>query len=199
MSDIFSSVFGAAGIDTIQIGSKKIAVAAPKTKDSIVGYGDTIKVGDVFYYTLKDNGKTYTEGPYRLDAVSDNDADPWFRFVEPDGGKPVANYVGSGWKRTFKLADKETTDKLNAALQWWGLHVRLYVTFNNLETPARPTLIPACWIAWVGDLQKAFREYDGPFGNLKKKNIVKWVKTGMFKDFTMKSKVAIPKNFPVEI
>jgi hypothetical protein len=122
MNDLFSNVFGAAGIEAIQIGSKKIAVAKPATKTVLRGYGDTIKVGDVAYYTcLGSDGKKWTDGPFRLDAISATD-NPWFRFTQPDGGVPIADYTGSGWSRTFKLADKETTNKLNAALKYHGLY-----------------------------------------------------------------------------
>ena len=194
-----SSVFGAAGITNIQVGSKLYKVEQPKTANEIKGFGDTIKVGDVFYCeTSQDNWKD-VEGPVLLEAVSADPSDPWFRWVRPDGHTPFADYKGSHWRRKFTLAKPEVAEKVKAALAYKGLYVRLYVSFNNLKTPARPTLISASWIAWVGDLQKAFREYDGPFGKLKDKNIIRWVKNKMFTDFSMKSKVAIPDDFPVSL
>lgn len=193
------SIFGSMGITGVQIGSKTYQVAPPKTANLIEGFGDTIKVGDVFYYDTFDNGKKFTEGPVQLEAVGADPNDPWFRFVQPNGHTPVANYKGSGWSRHFRLAEPEVAEKVKAALAYRGHYVRLYVNFDNNQTPARPTLIPACWIAWTGDLQKAFREYDGPFGKLKKKNIIRWVKNRMFSDFSMKSKVAIPSGFPVSL
>jgi len=180
------------GIQTIQIGDKSIAIPQLTTLE---GYGDTLHAGDVFFFYTLSNGYKIEHGPYRFDACSASD-DPWFRFTEPSGGKPLANYKGPGWSRTFRLADEETTKKVRDTLVFEGLYVRLYVRF---EGPEMETLIPACWIAWVGDLQKAFREYNGPYGKLKKKNIVRWVDNCMFTEFDIKSVVPIPANFPVKI
>ena len=188
---------GFLGVQEIQIGSKRIAVPQPKTLHTLMGYGDTLNVGDVFYETFYKDGKKFESGPYRFDGCSAS-ADTWYRFTAPDGGKPFGNYQGSGWHRKFRLADKEISKKLTDALVFEGLYVRLYVSFLGPEDK-RPTLIPASWIAWVGNLQKAFCEYRGPYGKLKKKNIVRWIDNGMFTDFSMKSKVPIPANFPINI
>lgn len=203
MLDQISSVFGSMGVEGVQIGNQHIPIQRPASLDKLEGFGDTINVGDIFYWTAYDDtiypdGK-WTDGPFRMDSISANPANPWFGATTPSGSRPSANYKGTNWRREFRLADKETTDKMNAALKYEGMYVRLYFTFNELKTPARPVLISAAWIAWVGDLQKAFLTADTPYSKFKKKNIVRWVKTGFFTDFSMKSKIPIPSDFPVTL
>ena len=196
-----SSTFGAVGISAIKIGNTVIPIAAPKTRTTLKGYGDTIKVGDIAYWDVIENGKvTWSEGPFRVEAISGTE-DPWFSYLLPSGRIPSANYVGDTWRRSFRKADKETAKKVRAALKFFGLHVRLNFAFKyDIErNSSRSLLIPACWIAWVGDLQKAFMTADTAYGKLKKKNIVRWIKNRMFTDFTMKSKVPIPDDFPVSL
>lgn len=198
MNKMFSSVFGAAGITNITFGNTNIPVAAPKTRKTLKGFGDTIKIGDIAYWESSDGGKS---GPFRLEAISSDPLDPWFRVAMVDGSMPVANYVGDTWTRTFSKADKKVAAKVRAALKYLGLYVRVSVAFkvDIAENSTRHTLIPACWVAWVGDLKEALTTHRTPFGKLKTKDIVEWVKTGMFTDGTMRSKVPIPEDFPVSL
>lgn len=205
----------AAGIETIKIGKKEYSLEKPKTKDRIEGFGDTIKVGDVFFEKVDEKTKGNHNkrdvisddlvGPFKLLAVSADDNHPWFRYMTSDRSEPSGLYFFNdssrkfpGWRREFKLADEQSTKRLNDALKYCDLYVRVYVNFNN-GIPNRPILIPASWIVWEGDFLKACRTYGRPFGQLKKKNIVKWVKNKMFKSLRMDSKVPIPDDFPIDI
>jgi len=204
----------AAGIEKIKIGNKEVSLEKPKTKDKIKGFGETIKVGDVFFeevaekfkgnHSKKDFATENLVGPYKLLAVSDDESYPWYRYMRSNGitSSPIYFFKGDRvipqWERKFILADKENETKLNNALKYKDLYVRIYVNFNN-GIPNRPVLVPACWIVWKGNFSKACRTYDYPYGLLKKKNIVKWVKNGMFTSIKMNSKVPIPEDFPIDI
>lgn len=159
------------------------------------GYGDTLKSGDVFY---DDKG-----GPYLFDACSKNDKNPWYSYTTPYGNKIAPYYRAPidcpdlNWSRKFRLADEQTSKKLKDALSFEG-YVRLYISFSKQDKKIL-ILVPACWIAWVGDLEKAFLNYDSSYGKLKKKNIVHWVKGYMYRDSKMKSKIPVPKDFPVKL
>jgi hypothetical protein len=196
------SSFGAMGVGSIQIGTKMHRLNDPKIKSSLSGFGDTIKVGDIFNWELKYTSPPYSsfksDEPLCLDAVSDGE-DPWMRYISPSGHIGSMNWRGGGWERKFVLADKETTDRMNLALKYRGLFFRLYFTYK--QVPARPTLIPASYIVWVGNFRKGIREYQTPYGkmNARHMKITKVITNRMFTSFRMDSKVSIPEDFPVEI
>lgn len=187
-------IFGSMGVSQIKIGSTIIDVPKPKSRKTLKGYGNTIKVGDVVFITIDG----WTDGPVRMDFIGLNDKS--IRFTESNGSQPSALYAHGSWRRTFKKADKATTKKLNDALKYEGLNVRLSLDFNTPKTNGTyykgTCYIPACWIAWCGDLQKAFSEYRSPYGKLKKKNIVSWVKSKMYQGAVA---VDIPEDFPVKL
>ncbi len=192
LAAMLASAMGNLGVNSLQIGSKVFSLASPpKELKKLSGYGDTIKKGDIFY--SKVHGEEF-KGPYKMESILPDDG---YTFICVDGSKPMANYKGPGWKRRFKLADKETTKKVNAALKYDGMYLRLYCG-NGVAK--QPILVSACWIAWVGDLEKAITTYDSPWvGIMKRKHIVKWVKSGFYTSLKIKSKVPIPADFPVKI
>ena len=195
--------FAFMGVNQVKIGETLFDIPQPKSRKTLKGYGDTIKVGDVVFITLDG----FTEGPVKITFISATDTH--IRWLEPNGSEPSALYAYEGlngpWQRSFKKADKATTKKLNDSLKFFGLHVRLSLDFNTPTSNGSyykgACYIPACWVAWCGDFKKAYKEFHSPYGFLKKKNIVSWVKSKLYRGVAYRKleAVDIPEDFPVTL
>lgn len=169
---------------------------------TLSGYGDTIKVGDVVHISFTyDNGEKHFDGPVKITEITLEDDRPAFKFISPNGNFSSAHYKGNGWKRIFKLADQETTNKLNTALKYEKMYLRLYYLRNDF---VQQILIPACWIAWIGNVLEAIEKYDYRLNSprpveIKRKSLLCWAKTVFFTGYALSTKIQIPKDFPVKI
>lgn len=208
MHELLESILGELskhGMEGLKIGKNEWKAPRLQSLTKIEGYGDTINVGDIFYHQSS-RDKEF-EGPWRLDAVFPDGNDGGYRFS--DVGQSGAwtalydckNSILGSWKRKFKLADKETTEKVNGAFKYEHMYLRAYYALGPKgNTKNVPVMIPASWIVWVGDLDEVLKNYKSHcYGYLERKQLVRFVKSGFYTSYKMNSKIDIPADFPVKI